>query len=159
MADVQLVINATPQQVYAVLADGWTYSDWVVGSAHIRAVDAEWPATGTAIHHKVGPWPVSIKDRTHAVVTDPPHRLVLRARAWPMGEATVDIMVQDAGSGRSLVRMAEDAHAGPMQWIQNKINDLILHHRNRESLHRLADLAERRVAPDNPTDTTRTDAT
>jgi uncharacterized protein YndB with AHSA1/START domain len=159
MAEVELVINATPQQVYEVLADGWTYSDWVVGSAHIRAVDPGWPAAGTAIHHKVGPWPVSIKDRTHAVVSDPPHRLVLRARAWPMGEATVDMVLQDAGSGRTLVKMLEDAEAGPMQWVQNKLNDLLLHHRNNESLHRLADLAERRAAPGNSGDTSRTDAT
>jgi hypothetical protein len=76
-----------------------------------------------------------------------------------MGEATVDMVLQDAGSGRTLVKMLEDAEAGPMQWVQNKLNDLLLHHRNNESLHRLADLAERRAAPGNSGDTSRTDAT
>ena len=36
--------TATPGQVWAVIADGWTYSQWVVGNSRMRAVDADWPA-------------------------------------------------------------------------------------------------------------------
>ena len=32
--------SATPEQVWAVIADGWTYSQWVVGNSRMRAVDA-----------------------------------------------------------------------------------------------------------------------
>lgn len=38
---------------------------------------------------------------------------------------------------------AEDFTAGPLLWARNKLNDLLLHRRNVESLRRLADIAER----------------
>jgi hypothetical protein len=38
VAVTRRVIQAPADHVFAVLADGWTYSDWVVGTAHIRDV-------------------------------------------------------------------------------------------------------------------------
>src|SRR5918997_5484726 len=84
-------INASADRVYAVLANGWTYSDWVVGTAHIRDVDPGWPAPGTQIHHKAGPWPVSIHDSTTVVSSDDLREIHLRPRMWPLGEAEVVI--------------------------------------------------------------------
>src|SRR3979409_1376862 len=91
VARTEYVINATPDRVYAVLSDGWTYSDWVVGTAHIRDVDAGWPAHGTSLHHKVGPWPLSIRDSSHVLDSEPDRMLHLRVRVWPFGEAQVRI--------------------------------------------------------------------
>ena len=34
-------VAATRQRVWDVLADGWTYSGWVVGNSRIRAVSSE----------------------------------------------------------------------------------------------------------------------
>ncbi|HEX5742061.1 MAG TPA: SRPBCC family protein [Pilimelia sp.] len=144
MAVNRRVIDATPAQVYAVLADGWTYSDWVVGTAHIRDVEDGWPAPGTHIHHKAGPWPLSIHDNTVSVACVPGESLVLRPRLWPLGEAEVTIRLAPHGAGATLVTMSEEFRAGPLQWIQTKVNDLALHRRNVESLRRLADIVERR---------------
>src|SRR5688572_16986329 len=99
MAEVELTASAPPEKVYAVLADGWTYSDWVVGTAHIRDVDPDWPAPGSRIHHKAGPWPLHLRDRTVAVEREPGSRLVLRPHLWPLGEATVTITLRPAGDG------------------------------------------------------------
>ncbi len=44
MATVHAHIDASPDSVFAVLADGWHYSNWVVGTSHVRAVQADWPA-------------------------------------------------------------------------------------------------------------------
>ncbi|MFI9640652.1 SRPBCC family protein [Micromonospora sp. NPDC051925] len=55
MAIVEKVIDAPPQRVFDVLADGWTYSDWVVSTVHVRDVDAQWPRVGTRLHHRAGP--------------------------------------------------------------------------------------------------------
>ena len=52
MAIVEKVIDAPPEQVWAVLADGWTYSDWVVGTVHVRDVDDDWPRVGSELHHQ-----------------------------------------------------------------------------------------------------------
>lgn len=147
MAYVERVVEAPRERVYEVLADGWTYSDWVVGTAHIRAVDDAWPAPGAVIHHKAGPWPLSLQDRTESIATDPPNSLVLSPHLWPLGQATVRISLTEVAPGRTVVRMAEDFDHGPLRWLRSKLSDLLLHHRNRESLRRLADVSTRRVSP------------
>lgn len=144
MAVVERVIEAPPEKVYSVLTDGWTYSDWVVGTAHIREVDPGWPGPGTKIHFKAGPWPMSIHDTTTALVGEPPRRLVLQPRLWPVGALTVTIELTPLDANTTRVTMREDVAAGPVRWLRTKVNDLLLHGRNRESLRRLADLAERR---------------
>ena len=40
--------------MFATLSDGWLYSNWVVGTSHMRAVEAEWPAAGSRLHHCLG---------------------------------------------------------------------------------------------------------
>ena len=59
--------TATTEQVWSVLADGWSYAMWVVGASRIRAVDTNWPAPGSRIHHSVGVWPVVLSDHTESV--------------------------------------------------------------------------------------------
>jgi Polyketide cyclase / dehydrase and lipid transport len=145
MAVVERTVAATPDRIWSVLADGWTYSDWVVGTAHIRDVDAGWPAPGTEIHHKAGPWPVSLHDSTTVIESDELRLLHLRPRMWPLGEAEVVITLAELDPGHTTVRIAEDFRAGPLRWVRTKVNDLVMHRRNRESLRRLADLAERRA--------------
>ena len=147
MARVQRTIHAAPEDVFAVPADGWTYSDWVVGTSHIRAVDDNWPAPGAKIHHKAGPWPLSLQDRTEAIACAPPERLVLSPHLWPLGEAVVAITLKKTPAGDTTVLIEEDFRAGPLRWLRTKINDLALHYRNRESLRRLADLATKRAHP------------
>jgi hypothetical protein len=146
VAVTRRVIPTTPENVFAVLADGWTYSDWVVGTAHIRSVDPHWPEPGSRLHHKAGPWPVSLRDHTTSVSCEPPFSLVVRPHLWPLGEATVTVLLAPVGDAATEVVMIEKFDAGPMRWMRTKVDDLLLHYRNRESLRRLADLAVRRVA-------------
>ena len=147
MAIVQRTIQATPDRIFAVLADGWSYSDWVVGTTHIRNVDPHWPAPGSKLHHKAGPWPISLEDTSTVLAMVPDRSLTLKAELWPLGAATVRIDLEPAGPTATRVIMHEDFHAGPLQWAKNKVNDLILHRRNLESLRRLADIAERAKTP------------
>lgn len=49
MATVHAHIDATPQTVFAVLADGWHYSNWVVGTSNVRAVQADLPMVGSKL--------------------------------------------------------------------------------------------------------------
>ena len=142
VAIVQRTVQAPPDKVFAVLADGWTYSDWVVGTAHIRDVDPAWPAPGSKVHHKAGPWPFSLKDSSTVVSMTPDRELTLMAGLWPLGEARVRILLEPEGAGTRVI-MKEDFEAGPLLAVRNKINDLILHRRNVESLRRLSDIATR----------------
>ncbi|HWH01754.1 MAG TPA: SRPBCC family protein [Pilimelia sp.] len=143
MAVTQRIVHASPERIFDVLRDGWTYSDWVVGTAHIRAVDPHWPAPGANLYHKAGPWPLSLRDRTEVLSCTEPTELVLQPHLWPLGEATVAIRLTPVGENATQVTIAEDFAAGPLRWLRSKINDLVLHHRNRETLRRLADIATR----------------
>jgi uncharacterized protein YndB with AHSA1/START domain len=143
VAVVSRVIEASPQRVWGVLADGWSYSDWVVGTTHIRDVDPHWPAVGSRLHHKAGPWPLSLHDTSTVVACIPEKELTLKAGLWPLGEATVHIRLEPVGDGATKVVIFEDFHAGPLGWVHNKLNDLVLHRRNVETLRRLADIATR----------------
>ncbi|MBA3524748.1 MAG: SRPBCC domain-containing protein [Geodermatophilaceae bacterium] len=129
-------LKATPARVYAALSDGWDYASWVVGASHIRDVDAGFPNPGTRIHHAVGPWPLCIRDTTEVEVCEPDHRLVLRARLWPFGEARVELTVEPDGAG-TLLTMVETPQAGPMR-LMGPAGHAMLVVRNTESLSRLA---------------------
>lgn len=146
MAIVKRTVPTSPDRVFAVLADGWSYSDWVVGTAHIRDVDASWPAEGAKLHHKAGPWPLSLKDSSTVLSCRPNEELILNAGLWPFGAAQVRIVLTPQGPDRTLVTMHEDFVEGPLLFLRNKVNDLILHRRNMESLRRLSDIATREKA-------------
>ncbi|HEX5541306.1 MAG TPA: SRPBCC family protein [Micromonospora sp.] len=144
MTVVERVIAAPPRRVFDVLADGWSYSDWVVGTVHIREVDESWPRPGANLYHKTGPWPLSLHDKSTVLACQQPHRLVLRAGVWPLGEATVTFTLTPVGAAGTHVTIVEDFTAGPLRWARSKLNDLLLHRRNREALRRLSDIATRR---------------
>lgn len=145
---MQQVIEAPVRQVWAVLADGWTYSDWVVGTAHMRNVDDDWPAVGSRLHHRAGPWPFSLEDSSLVLECEPERRLVLRVKLWPAGEAVVVFTLEPVGPDATRVLLGEDFAAGPLRWIRTKLNDLVLHLRNEETLDRLSDIARRQKTPD-----------
>jgi hypothetical protein len=64
-------VKCSPEQVFAVLNDGWTYPLWVVGASRIRDVDDGWPALGTKLHHSFGVWPALIDDTTEVLKIEP----------------------------------------------------------------------------------------
>jgi uncharacterized protein YndB with AHSA1/START domain len=140
VTEVSRVIDAPPDAVFAVLADGWLYAGWVVGSSHIREVDDDWPAVGARIHHSVGPWPVHIQDVTVVRAVEPGLSLSLEARGWPLGAAAVALTLVPHGDGRTLVRMTEHIVRGPGKVLPAALQSLVVKPRNTESLARLADL-------------------
>ena len=136
-------VEATPDEVWSVLADGWLYPLWVVGATRMREVEDAWPAEGARIHHSVGVWPLVIDDHTEVLEADEGRRLRLQARAWPGGEAEVILHLEPRGDG-TVVTIEEDLVAGPARLMPTPARSLLLKIRNRETLRRLAWLAERR---------------
>ena len=143
MTTLSKTVDATPQQVWEILADGWLYPLWVVGASRMRDVDDNWPEVGAQLHHSVGTWPVLIDDTTEVTECRPMRGLKLRARAWPTGEAAVEIELEPEGSGTKIT-MSEDAVSGPALLTPKPIRDIGLLWRNKETLQRLAYLCERR---------------
>jgi uncharacterized protein YndB with AHSA1/START domain len=136
-------VAATPEQVWAVLADGWLYPLWVVGASRMREVDDAWPEPGARLHHSVGSWPLLVDDTTEVLECTPGSFLRLRARAWPGGEAEVTISLRATGAETEIV-MIEDAVSGPGRLVPKPLRDLQLSWRNVEALRRLAFVVERR---------------
>ena len=143
MTAVTRFVDAPPAEVFATLADGWTYPLWVVGAAHMRAVDPAFPAVGSKLHHSVGLWPLLIEDTTEVVEMEPGRRLVLHARAWPTGTARIELELLPAPGGTT-VRMSERASSGPATLIPAMVQSLMLVPRNREALARLDDVIRNR---------------
>ena len=143
MSENRRQVSATVDRVWDVLSDGWLYPSWVVGASRMRDVDAEWPAVGSRLHHSVGVWPLLIDDYTEVLEVEPSRRLLLRARAWPVGEAGVSIELTPSGE-QTVVTMREDVRKGPGRLIPGPVRAVSLLQRNKESLQRLAYLAENR---------------
>ena len=142
MAENTVHIDASPDEVFGFFADGSTYADWVVGAKEIRGVEGDWPAPGSSFHHSVGVGPAALKDRTEVLELDEPRRLVLDARAYPLGRAKVELVVEPEGSGTRVV-MRERLRNVP--GVVNRLIDPLIHARNIESLRRLRSAIEQRI--------------
>ncbi|GED08470.1 SRPBCC family protein [Cellulosimicrobium cellulans] len=143
MVTVTRAVGRPPDAVLGVLADGWSYSTWVVGTARVRAVDDAWPAPGSRILHSVGLWPALLDDETVVRAWKPGRGIDLVARGWPAGEARVRIEVAPTADG-CVVRIVEDAEKGPGTLVPRPVRSALIGPRNVETLRRLAFLAERR---------------
>ncbi len=148
MLTVDTVTTASPEQTWAVLADGWSFAGWVVGASRIREVDLGWPAEGTRIHHSVGGWPLVLDDTTTVLRSAEQRELVLQARGWPAGEARVELELTPqtvSGGDGCRITMREDATHGPGRFLPLPLRWLGIVPRNRECLRRLVLLAEGRA--------------
>ena len=94
---VERDIAAPDEVVWSVLADGWSYANWVVGTARVRMVDDGWPTPGRRIHHSVGVWPLLLNDTTAVLESHEPESTRLEARGWPLGKAHVALEVRPDG--------------------------------------------------------------
>lgn len=135
-------IRASRQRVWDAMANGWTYTQWVVGNSRTRAVDSHWPQPGSAIRHSVGVWPLVINDKTVVESCTPGEELVLRAHVGPLGAARITLRLTDTDEG-CRVDMIEVPAAGPMKIIPDRLVLAAVYPRNRECLLWLAALAER----------------
>ncbi len=145
MSTTSRTIEATPEQVWEVLADGWLYPLWVVGATRMREVDEHWPDVGARLHHSAGVWPVVVDDTTEVLAVTPSSMLRLRARGWPAGEAEV-VLRLTAQAGETVVEISEDAVSGPGRLVPSPLRNPMLHVRNVEALRRLAAVVEGRHA-------------
>ena len=136
---------ATRQAVWDIIADGWTYSQWVVGNSRMRAVDADWPAVGSRIQHSIGVWPLLVNDVTEVQESRPLEELVLLASAGLFGSARIFLRLSDTPTGGCLIEMAEVPVGRPMRWVPDRLALAAVIPRNRECTLRLSAIAERRT--------------
>ncbi|OBK49111.1 hypothetical protein A5655_02915 [Mycobacterium sp. 1081908.1] len=135
-------VDASRQQVWDAMSDGWTYAQWVVGNSRTRAVDPHWPEPGSAIKHSVGVWPLVISDETVVESCTPGEELVLRAGLSALGSARITLRLKDIPDG-CRIEMIETPASGPLRLVPDRLALAAVYPRNRECLWRLAALAKR----------------
>ena len=69
--------------------------------------------------------PLLLNDETHVLRSEPGRRLVLQAKGWPFGEATVDLTLEPRGAGCRIV-MREDISKGPGRVVPKPVRQLLL---------------------------------
>jgi NAD(P)-dependent dehydrogenase (short-subunit alcohol dehydrogenase family)/uncharacterized protein YndB with AHSA1/START domain len=142
MARNRVHIDAAPEEVFAVLADPECYPEWVVGAAGLRDADTEFPAVGSRFHHKVGSWPVGVKDYTEVTEIEPPRRIVLKAKARPLGTATIELDLHESAGGTEVEMEEVPGDRLTSLFVGNPVADTALRVRNAEALARLKRLVE-----------------
>jgi carbon monoxide dehydrogenase subunit G len=146
MAVRNALVEAPPSEVWAVLTDGYSYDQWVVGTQSVRAVDPGWPHEGTSLHYTVGFGPLRFEDRTIVRLVQPGKCLELEAQARPFGSVRISIRVLPWGDD-SVVIMDEHPLRGPSWALENPVVELALALRNRSTLRRLVSVVESRAEP------------
>lgn len=141
MATTRTQIAASPDEVFAALANPENYGDWVVGSDTIRDADPAWPKVGSRFHHRVGWGLLKVNDHTEVIDIAAPHRLVMQARARPLATATVTMVLIERDGGTT-VTMTEVAGDRLSRLALNRLTDPLIHLRNVEALRRLKRIVE-----------------
>jgi uncharacterized protein YndB with AHSA1/START domain len=139
-ARVGLLVDAPPDEVWAVLADGEAYGDWVVGAKPVRTVDADWPEVGASLAYSVGVGPVELRDRTTVRRSEPGHLLDLDVSV-PGGSVRVVLRLQAQGS-RTLVELDEYPSGGLIGLLHSPVGSAAFAARGALMLRRLRDLVE-----------------
>jgi uncharacterized protein YndB with AHSA1/START domain len=149
MARNDIIVAADIRSVWDTLMTAGAYEHWIVGCKQVRDVDDTWPQPGSGFHHTFGLGPVAIEDKTVVEALEAPSRLVLLARAWPAGQARVELRLRSVDADTA-VTITERPVGGPAAAFSNPVLDLATHLRNDVALHRLRALVESRAAPPEP---------
>lgn len=142
MARNRVHIDAAPEDVFVVLSNPDCYPEWVVGASGVRDHDENFPEVGSRFHHKVGAWPLNVKDHTEVVEVDRPHRIVLKAKARPLGTAMIEIDLRESAGGTELTMEERPGDRITGLLTGNPVADTALRVRNAEALARLKRLIE-----------------
>ncbi len=125
---------------FDALVDPRTYPRWLVGARDIRAIDDDWPETGSRFHHRVGlVGPLTVADFTRCLEIERPSRLVLEVRVRPFGRGRVTFSLSEAGErgGNPVTRVTMDEAPIGLLAAATPALDPLIESRNRASLNAL----------------------
>lgn len=144
MAVNEIVVHATPEEVFGVLSDRTLYGDWVVGTERTMDGLGRWPEPGSELRYRTA-GPVGLSDRTVVIDVDEPHRLRLKTRAWFGPDADIDIRLTEEGGDWTRIRLEERPAHPLVNALLSPVGHALLALRNAEALRRLQRLAEGRA--------------
>jgi hypothetical protein len=143
VAVLNALIERSPEDVWAVLEDGHSYADWVVGTRKIHEVDEHWPAVGSQIHYSIGIGPITFDDFTTVRRLEPKRELELEANAGWLGSARISFELRPWGENTLLIIDEHPLSGLGARW-HNTLVEVLLRVRNRHMLHRLTEAVKQR---------------
>jgi NAD(P)-dependent dehydrogenase (short-subunit alcohol dehydrogenase family)/uncharacterized protein YndB with AHSA1/START domain len=143
----RIQIEAEPEVVAAVLSEAEHYPRWVVGAESFRGGDESFPEAGSRFHHSVslGPW--SLDDHTEVLESELPARIVLKAKARPLGTARVELSLAASAGGTEVTMEETPGDRLSALFTGNPVADVALRLRNAEALTRLRRIVEAAPPP------------
>ncbi|MFG2303619.1 SRPBCC family protein [Actinacidiphila glaucinigra] len=141
MAIRHRLVRGAPQDVWAVLADGTRYGEWVVGPSSSRRKDGHWPEVGSSLEYTVLLGPLELTGRTVVRICRPSEQLELEALSGWLGSARIAFELRPWGED-TLVIVDEHPLRGPGGLLHNAALDALLQLRHRSMLGRLAEAVE-----------------
>ncbi|MET9831196.1 SRPBCC family protein [Streptomyces sp. NPDC006385] len=141
MAVRHRLIRVSPSAVWAVLADGSRYAEWVVGTSRSRPVHGQWPQRDAAIRYEVRLGPAQLVNETVVRHCEEGVRLELEAHAGALGTARIAIELRPWGE-YCLVIVDEHPLRGAGGRLHNVGFEVLIQLRHRAMLARLARLCE-----------------
>ncbi|MEU0956510.1 SRPBCC family protein [Streptomyces niveus] len=141
MAVRHRLIERPVTDVWAVLADGARYGDWVVGTSGSRPQEGAWPEVGSSITYmiRLGHW--SATGSTVVRRCEEPGVLELEADSGRLGTARIAVEIRPWGEN-ALVIIDEHPLRGPGGLLHNTAVDALIQLRHRSMLARLAEVVE-----------------
>ncbi|MFH0520005.1 SRPBCC family protein [Streptomyces sp. M41] len=147
MAVRHRLIRVSPGAVWAVLADGTRYADWVVGTSGSRPVRGQWPQLDAAIRYEVRLGTARLVNETVVRRCDEGVCLELEAQAGALGTARIAIELRPWGE-HCLVIVDEHPLRGAGGRLHNVGFEVLIQLRHRAMLARLARLCESEAGDD-----------
>ncbi|MEU6387870.1 SRPBCC family protein [Streptomyces sp. NPDC046939] len=155
MARRHRMIKASPAAVWAVLADGSRYADWVVGTSSSEPVHGQWPEVGASLRYEVSLGPVHLTNETVVRYCEEGSLLELEAKAGPLGTARISLQLRPWGE-HCLVTVDEHPLNGAAGALHNFGVEAVIQLRHRAMLARLERVCEDEQAhPKNAEDAAR----
>lgn len=137
-------IDASPERVFALLAQPAQYPRWVIGCKAVHGAGAGWPTLGARVDEAVGFGPLSVPGSMEVLAVDAPRELVFLARAGPMASARVRMALVEEAGGTRVTMSEEPDNLLTRLTTLSPLADPLMRLRNARSLQRLKGLAERR---------------
>jgi hypothetical protein len=130
------LIKVAPRTVWAVLADGSRYAEWVVGTSTSQPVRGHWPEVGAAIAYEIRLGPLSLGNETVVRRCEEGTVLELEARAGVLGTARIALELRPWGE-HCLVLVDEHPLQGAGGVLHNAGVEALIQVRHRAMLARL----------------------
>jgi hypothetical protein len=144
MATSTLVLDASPRDIWSVLADASAYSRWVAGMREVYEIEGLWPRPGSRFRCTVNWHGFIVPSTTTSLAAVAPRHMAFSTQRRRFGIARIDIHVNPRDQGTEVELSETVMSPAPFKAVQPTLEPSV-RKRNLEALRRLGRLSETTV--------------